>query len=271
MPVISPNSKCMFFWNAVILLTIFLLFFKISVELNFDVHFKQLNQNLIFLEIFSIIFFAIDIIIKSNLEFYEDGNSIKDRTKIMKNYIKTTLFTDFMSLLALISSFYNDSDNSFFDYFSLFFFLQYRNIGSIFNNIEQFLRLKAFAEVMEMGLVLFKLICITHIIACLWHSLAYYQNLSDSTTPTWFLSINYVTPQSFWYERYLVSIYWSLTTLATVGYGDITPKNLNEAAFCSITLLCGTLVFGYCVTCIGLIMQKKEEREKELRFYSTIN
>ena len=263
-PVVSPNSGLMFFWNVILLLLSYFLFFKISVELNFDVDFRKFGYHMIILEAFSIFFFLFDIIIKFNLEFYEDGNSIKNRAKIMKYYLQTTFFSDFGSLLGLISSVY--SEHAPFNYFPILFFLQYRNLGNVFNNIEQFMRLNAFEEVLEMALVLFKLVCITHLFACVWHSIAYYQYTSDSSSATWFQSINYVTPQSLWYERYLVAIYWSLTTLVTVGYGDITPKNLNEATFCSITLLCGTLVFGYCVNCVGQIMQKKEERERELKY-----
>jgi len=29
-------------------------------------------------------------------------------------------------------------------------------------------------------------------------------------------------------ERYSISIYWTVTTLSTVGYGDISATNKNE-------------------------------------------
>jgi len=263
LPVINPNSRAMFFWDALILLLIFSNFFKISVELTFDFNFNA-TPHMKFFWFISVVLFAICILLKFNMEYYEEGNSIKMRGKIIKNYFKTTFVLDFVAFLALISS--NYSEYCPFNFFQLLFFIQYKNIGNIFDNIDQFLQWKSFEDLIEIFLVLFKLVCITHIFACLWHSIAYYQYLSDNTSQTWFLSINYVTPQSSWFERYMTSIYWSLTTLMTVGYGDITPKNMNEVSFCSFTLLCGTLVFGYCVNCVGLIMQKKQEREKEFKY-----
>lgn len=36
--------------------------------------------------------------------------------------------------------------------------------------------------------------------------------------------------QSLW-SRYVMSIYWSITTLTTVGYGDLHPVNSREMTF----------------------------------------
>lgn len=45
-------------------------------------------------------------------------------------------------------------------------------------------------------------------------------------------------------EQYLVSFYWSLTTLTTVGYGDVTPVTDAERKYAVFALFAGALVFA---------------------------
>ena len=44
---------------------------------------------------------------------------------------------------------------------------------------------------------------------------------------------------------YVVSLYWSTTTLTTVGYGDITPYNDRDRILAIIAMKVGTLFYVY--------------------------
>lgn len=47
--------------------------------------------------------------------------------------------------------------------------------------------------------------------------------------------------------HYLRALYWTITTLATVGYGDITPDNATQMAYAIMTMMFGVGLFGYAI------------------------
>lgn len=59
-------------------------------------------------------------------------------------------------------------------------------------------------------------------------------------------------PFSGWYVDYVYAMYFAITTMVTVGYGDITPKQYFELIIVSIIQLVGTAFFGYMINVIGL-------------------
>jgi len=46
---------------------------------------------------------------------------------------------------------------------------------------------------------------------------------------------------------YIVSYYWALQTLTTVGFGDITSYNAIEHVFASIWMICGVGFYSYII------------------------
>ena len=41
------------------------------------------------------------------------------------------------------------------------------------------------------------------------------------------------------------AIYWTVTTIATVGYGDVVAVNTTERIFCSCAMIIGVLAFTF--------------------------
>jgi len=49
------------------------------------------------------------------------------------------------------------------------------------------------------------------------------------------------------FSKYLRGLYWCITTLATVGYGDIVPKTNLQTVYAMVVMLLGVGVYGYVI------------------------
>jgi len=61
---------------------------------------------------------------------------------------------------------------------------------------------------------------------------------------TWlesYLKKDYSSDSAF----YCISFYWTITTITTVGYGDISATNLFEMIFSSVMMLVGVISFSF--------------------------
>merc|ERR1711865_788936 len=65
-------------------------------------------------------------------------------------------------------------------------------------------------------------------------------------------------------EQWMVSVYWAVTLLTTVGYGDVLPVNTSERLLNVLCMLVGALVFGKIVGDITTVVADLS-KEKTLR------
>jgi Ion channel len=59
-------------------------------------------------------------------------------------------------------------------------------------------------------------------------------------------------------ELYTVAFYFTVTTIVTVGYGDVTPKNDGERIFCVILMLIGVISFSFITSTLTSIISTQD-------------
>ena len=53
-------------------------------------------------------------------------------------------------------------------------------------------------------------------------------------------------------------------TMTTVGYGDLTPANHEEALFCVCTMFIASVVFAYSINTIGMIIAEMNKFDEKI-------
>jgi hypothetical protein len=61
-----------------------------------------------------------------------------------------------------------------------------------------------------------------------------------------------------WETVYVKSLYWTITTLTTVGYGDITPQTNAQRIFAICVMFLGIGVYGYLIGNIAGMLAKRD-------------
>ena len=109
--------------------------------------------------------------------------------------------------------------------------------GSVFKKAKASLNLGEGFERLVFFVLMSFLIC--HIIACLW---VFTSTFTDEGEESWITSGNLDSePISV---KYLTSLYFTVTTITTVGYGDISATNGLEQIFCIFIMLMGVIGFS---------------------------
>lgn len=206
------------------------------------------------LDILLDIVFIVDFLVTLNLSYYdEDGSLVYDRKKIFSNYLKGWMIIDISSsipfgLIELLSGSSNNSKN-------LIRLIRLRNIPKLFRLAKLVKMLSNFSMFEEFDYILSKynkeirfikvllVVCICiHIISCLFYLVAKINNFGPGT---WVYEHQiYVFTTE---EKYLTSVYWAITTLGTIGYGDLVPHSVYEKILAMIWMVIGVYVVSYSV------------------------
>jgi voltage-gated potassium channel len=89
------------------------------------------------------------------------------------------------------------------------------------------------AHVLRLVFFAYWLLLTAHWLACGWLALDGHTTMAGNVA------------QGF--SRYLRALYWTITTLTTVGYGDLTPETDGQIAYTMMVMLLGVGVYGYVI------------------------
>lgn len=261
---IAPDNRWKQAWDWGLLILV--MYSSIFIPLNIAFFNEPLSSTF---DVVVDILFGVDLLLNFRTGTEDSwGRLVYDPKVIALHYLKTWFLIDliavipfeaFAGLLGLISS-SNDAvgaaDN--FSTLSLLKVPRLLRIGRLMKKFNQFAAANAFRIVSL--LVLFSLVA--HWMACAWFKIGL--TWIDHEQGVWVLDQWSLTPEEIVYslsagEKYTVSMYWALTTLTTVGYGDITPENDNERIFATFMFVVGAVIYASIFANVTSLISKFDE------------
>lgn len=195
--------------------------------------------------------FFVDMIFIFNSAYYdEEFNEIQDRKVIAKLYLKGWFTIDLFAILPFDLMFGGGGLNQIvritriskmYKLVKLTRLVRilkiFKESNKMFKYMENYLNIGVgFQRLLGFVLSFFMII---HIVSCLWIMTVQF---NESSEGTWMEGdIFEMNPP----EKYLTSIYFTVTTITTVGYGDVTISTKFEKIFCIITMLTGVIAFSF--------------------------
>lgn len=202
----------------------------------------------------------------------QGGQWVKSKCEIAKHYFRTWFVIDILSILPFdelamaISGGENDGFGQLLDLVKIIRLLRLLKLFRVLKASRVYKRWEARVAIPYAYVALMKfsvlLIVMGHWMACGWALVA---ALQSSFMWTWRdqLAFQYEDfDPGYTYSRdvngtrghevspdmlYSASLYWAITTITSVGYGDITPQNADEMRFCTFFLLIGSILWAYII------------------------
>ena len=120
-----------------------------------------------------------------------------------------------------------------------------RDFARVLKKIEEsFLLQPTSTNLIALLKLLFVILIIAHLCACIW---VFEASQYDDADYSWYgidkLQINSFSP--LWFDMYIKAFYFSTVTMVTVGYGDIYPTNNTERLLSIGTMLLACCIFAY--------------------------
>ncbi|OMJ88578.1 hypothetical protein SteCoe_9440 [Stentor coeruleus] len=265
--LIYPDDKCKTVWDLFI---VFLIFYTITYYIFRFAFYDTDKYYFVILEYLIDFCFFIDCCIAFFTCYYTNSSELViDHKSIVVHYIKSWFFVDLLGFFPYEVFTNNRVGNS--KLFSEEMKPLYRILRvcklfrmlKVWNNPLKIQELKEFIlslkiPLSRMTLLLVSFILFCHLMTCLWCLLprSYYD------LDNW--EFVYNIQDSSIYEKYLAGFYWLITTVCTIGYGDIAPRNDLEIAIAICVMSGGVFFYSYTISSITSLIAKTNSQNTKI-------
>ena len=284
--VINPETKYILIFDLLIIILYIYTFFIITINLSTAKCFCSYNNN-IFVDIIfysTDILYILDLIISFFRSYYNfEYKLIKVNILIIKNYLTGDFFLDLLEAIPIFTiskyiCFKNANYYNCYEYemASLLFFLKTASIIKVFKIIkilgrkknqalDNFLELISENYTIERtSLLIIDSLIFVGIIHCF---VCFHIFIGKHSYSNWILKTS-AENESFFYI-YIESLYFLITTLTTVGYGDITCHSFGERIFHILLLAVGSIFYSYIISTIGNYI--KNDSHAKIKYNNDLN
>jgi hypothetical protein len=239
---IDESSTFRLGWDIFIFLLIIAGCLLIPFQLSFRHAALPLGSGLVYLIDF---FLGLDILLNFFTSFRRHGEKITDAGQAARHYLTTYFFVDLLANVPL-DAFFLGNDDIRMAGVSLVLILRQLRLLRVVRLFVIFRRWQSLSWTHSGYLRIVKFFTIfmllVHWIACAWFLVPYLEGFPENC---WVIQqgIEHAGPAT----QYIRALYWVIQTMATVGYGDITPHRDFEYVFSILIMLLGASTYAFII------------------------
>ncbi|KAI9979936.1 hypothetical protein PInf_027470 [Phytophthora infestans] len=275
--VLHPHGRIRSVWDTVALLLTTWILIIVPFELSFAMR-DSLRRSILQLDLFVDSLFVVDIVLNFNTAVEDDGKLHFSLSSIFRHYTRGWFVFELLWTIPFYAILEGHDPEAYAHggsaTNSLFLFsaqaawmypaarclrlLRVVGLPRLQGRLEHSLLISS--KVSSLGSFLFVVLALSHVFSCVFAYLAFHDDdqlefalstrtLQDSEVKT----------------RYIAAFYWSMMTMTTVGYGDITVKTNAGRLFSIAAMIVGAGVFAYGITNVVSLFQQLYESDTAYR------
>lgn len=277
--VIHQENSWRAAWDAATALLLLYLAFSVPYTVAFSKH-----DDFGF-AIVQIVWFSIDIVLSFTTQYEKNGVVVSNPKWIALEYIKSYFLIDVVSTfpfdIALENAAASMSSTSkilkFPRLMKTLRVLKMSKMMRFYQTDEVLGQVQINFKIPPAFLSLFKLLfsamVVNHYFACIWYMLGnapFDAECADAANDrgtrdcTWLQVAGYAPRDGNWY-LYTTCLYWSLMTVSTVGYGDITPHTQAEKLYTIVVMITGVAGYAMLIASMGRLMVGENPDSRRLQ------